>query len=244
MFFEKYIDLMLIKDIKLLIERNNDFKFSYPYILLASSCIDLFGGIEKGFKKDGRSNSKERFMWFITEWMSRINQLYKEESLAYLIYDSWRCGVSHQATLKQGFETSSYEYPKDQHLYYLKDKKRVFVHSIKFAEDMIAAQKLYRIYIKEKAINTAYIDTLYQHLMDMIDDSNPRRTCYFNRFEKLLGKENLVFYSLANTSTTTTVNTSPALVSPSNPPTTRLPEELLPAVPSAAPKDDDLKNKP
>lgn len=57
-YFEKYIDGMLIKDIELLKERNNELRFSYLYILLVCSCIDLFGGLEKGFTRpDGRGNS-------------------------------------------------------------------------------------------------------------------------------------------------------------------------------------------
>lgn len=93
---------MIIKDIELLKSKNNEFKFSYPYILLTCSCIDLFGGIEKGFSDPtGRGNSNERFTWFISEWMGKVNSLYKESSLAELIYDSWRCGIVHQATLKK-----------------------------------------------------------------------------------------------------------------------------------------------
>lgn len=69
-YFEKYIDGMLIKDIELLKARNDELKFSYPYILLVCSCIDLFGGIEKGFARpDGRRSSEERFTWFINKWM-------------------------------------------------------------------------------------------------------------------------------------------------------------------------------
>jgi len=241
-FFGKYIDMMLIKDIELLKERNHDLKFSYPYILLTSSCIDLFGGIEKGFTdSDGRSNSKERFTWFINVWMAQVNQLYKEESLAYLIYDSWRCGVSHQATLKQGFETSSYMYPRDKHLHYLEDNKRVFVHSIQFADDMIAAQKLYRRHINDNVTNTTYIDSLYQHLIDMIGDDNPTRITYFNQFVELLQKNHLVFNSSINASTTTVNSTSSTSATSPNPPITCSPDELLPVVPSAAPDEDDLK---
>jgi len=152
-FFEKYIDGMLIKDLELLKVRNNELKFSYPYILLTSSCIDLFGGIEKGFtSSDGRSNSEERSKWFIANWMARINKLYEEQSLTYLIYDSWRCGVSHQAILKLGFETSSFMYPRDKHLHYIKDNERIFIHSLQFADDLIEAQKLYRKHVNYSAI--------------------------------------------------------------------------------------------
>lgn len=247
-YFDKYIDRMPIKDIELLKAKNDDLKFSYPYILLACSCIDLFGGIEKGFtSSDGRSNSKERFTWFIYEWMGRINKLYKAESLAYLIYDSWRCGVSHQATLKRGFETSSYIYPRERHLHYLEDNKRVFVHSIQFADDMISAQKLYRKYIYDNAANAVYIDSLYKHLIDMIGEDNSTRIAYFNQFVQLLQKNHLVFNSVDNVSTTTTTSTNSTSTKSHNPSTqeniTRLPDELLPVVPSAAPEEDDLKEK-
>ncbi len=242
-YFEKYIDRMLIKDIELLKERNNDLRFSYPYILLTSSCIDLFGGIEKGFTSpDGRPNTKERFMWFIREWMGSINNLYKEKSLAYLIYDSWRCGVSHQATLKKGFETSSFMYSRDKHLHYIEDSERVFIHSLQFADDMIAAQKSYRKYINENATNISYINSIYQHLINMIGDSNQVRTACFNQFTQLLQKNNLVFNSLSSTSTTTAaVSTSSSSETPSNPPITRLPDEkLFPVIPSAAPEKNDI----
>ena len=54
--------LKIFKDIELLKARNDELRFSYPYILLVCSCIDLFGGIEKGFTSpNGRLNSKERF---------------------------------------------------------------------------------------------------------------------------------------------------------------------------------------
>src|SRR3989338_8914210 len=101
--------LKIFKDIELLKARNQELKFSYPYILLVCSCIDLFGGIEQGFENTkGQSNTRERFTWFISEWMGKINPLYKEADLANLIYDNLRCGVVHQATLKRGFETSSF----------------------------------------------------------------------------------------------------------------------------------------
>lgn len=239
-FFDKYIDQMSIRDIELLKVRNDELKFSYPYILLTSSLIDLFGGIEKGFKNSkGHSNSKERFVWFIREWMGRINNLYKEKSLAYLIYDSWRCGVSHQATLKRGFETSSWMYPKEKHLHYIEDKRRIFVHSIQFADDLITAQKLYREYINYSVTNTDYIDFLYQHLVDMIGDVNQERIENFNQLVQLLRNNNLVFNSSSSVSTTT-FSTSTSEIS-SSPSFTRLPDELLPTVPSAAPNEDDLQ---
>lgn len=243
-YFKKYIDGMIIKDIELLKARNDELKFSYPYILLVCSCIDLFGGIEKGFTRpDGRGNSEERFTWFINEWMGVVNPLYKETSLAYLIYDSWRCGVVHQATIKKGFETSSYMYPRDKHLHYIEDSERIFIHSLQFADDLIEAQKLFRKYINENATNSSYIDTLYGHLLDMIGENNPRKNQNINQFIQLLQSNNFLFKSLSSTSTTSstksTSKTSPNSRSQEN--ITRSPDELLPAVPSAAPEEDDLK---
>jgi len=236
-FFDKYIDRMLIRDIELIKSRNDEFRFSYPYILLASSCIDLFGGIEKGFTdSSGHSNSKDRFMWFVRKWMGQINRLYREESLAYLIYDSWRCGVSHQATLKRGFETSSYMYSRGKHLHYINDNKRVFIHSIQFVDDMVAAQKLYRKSINDKASDSGYIDSLYQHLADMIGDENQIRTTHLDQLIQILQQNNLTFDSSSSIPTTTSASTSPRPIS--NPPITRLPDE---SICSAAPEEDDLE---
>ena len=244
-YFEKYIDGMLIKDIELLKVRNDELKFSYPYILLVCSCIDLFGGIEKDFTKpNGEGNSKERFTWFITEWMGKVNPLYKEESLANLIYDSWRCGIVHQATLKKGFETSSYMYPRDKHLHYITDKKRIFIHSLQFADDLIEAQKLYRKYINDSAKNIIYIESLYNHLMNMIGENKDIERQYFDQLTQLLLKNNLVFSSTDNVSSVTTstnVTSVSSSRSPSQAEITRLPDEKLSsAVPSAAPEKDDI----
>lgn len=244
-YFEKYIDRMLIKDIKLLKARNDELRFSYPYILLVCSCIDLFGGIEKDFTKpNGEGNSKERFTWFITEWMGKVNPLYKEKGLAYLIYDSWRCGIVHQATLKKGFETSSYMYPREKHLHLIKDNERIFIHSLQFADDLIEAQKLYRKYINDTAKNVVYIDSLYNHLLNMIGENKDTNKHYLDQFIQLLQKKNLVFNSNDNVSSITT-STHVFSVSSSSSPSqiniTRLPdEELSSAVPSAAPKKDDI----
>ena len=225
-YFEKYIDGMIIKDIELLKERNAVLKFSYPYILLTCSCIDLFGGIEKGFK-DRPGNSRERFMWFITEWMGKVDPLYKRNNLAYLIYDSWRCGVVHQATLKKGFETSSFMYPPNKHLHYIKDKERIFIHSIQFADNFINAQKMYRNRINESATNISYIDTLYGHLLNMIKEDNNKKNKCFDQFAKFLKDNNFVIESM----TTSTISVPQDMI-------TRLPDD---AVPSAAPEEDDLK---
>jgi len=152
-YFEKYIERMLIKDIELLKARNDKLKFSYPYILLTCSGIDLFGGIEKDFKKpDGRGNSSERFTWFITEWMGKVNPLYKESSLAYLIYDSWRCGVVHQATLKKGFETSSFMYSRDKHLHLIEDNLLMILLRLKRGIENILTKTLQILFILNHCI--------------------------------------------------------------------------------------------
>lgn len=195
-YFNKYIDKMLVKDIELLKVRNNEFKFSYPYILLVSSCIDLLGGIENGFSKsNGSGNSKDRFVWFITEWMCKVNPLYGESNLAYLIYDSWRCGAMHQASLKRGFETSSHMYPRDKHLHYIEDNENIFIHSLQFADDLIEAQKLYRQYINNQYSDAVYIDSLYSHLLEMIEENNPEKELSFNKFVNYLQSNNLIFNS-------------------------------------------------
>lgn len=245
-YFEEYIDRMLIKDIELLKVRNDELRFSYPYILLVCSCIDLFGGIEKDFTRaGGRGNSEERFIWFITEWMGRVNTLYKEKSLAYLIYDRWRCGIVHQATLKKGFEASSYMYPRDKHLHLIKDNERIFIHSLQFADDLIEAQKLYRKYINDNATNIIYIESLYSHLLNMTREDKNTKKQYLEQFIHLLQKNNLVFYSIENiyspTETANVISTSTS-TSPSHIAITRLPDEkLLPAIPSAAPEEDDIE---
>lgn len=243
-YFEKYIDRMLIKDIKLLKARNDELRFSYPYILLVCSCIDLFGGIEKDFTRpDGRGNSEERFIWFITEWMGKVNSLYKEKSLAYLIYDSWRCGIVHQATLKTGFETSSYMYPRNKHLHLIKDNERIFIHSLQFADDLIEAQKLYRKYINDNAKNVVYIESLYNHLLNMIGENKDTKKQYLDQFIQLLQKNNLVFNSnddVSSISTSTHVFSVSTSASPPQVDITRLPDELLSAIPSAAPEEDEI----
>lgn len=208
-YFDKYIDKMIIKDIELLKERNSELKFSYPYILLVCSGVDFFGGIECGFLNCPRNNSSERFKWFVKEWMGRINNLYREESLAYLIYDSWRCGVVHQATLKKGFETSSYMYPRNKHLNYIQNNERIFIHSLQFADDFIEAQKLYRQHIKDNSSNSAYVEALYDHLLNMIRENKSNKEQNLKQFIKILENNNIVFNSFSvNSSTTSSVSQS------------------------------------
>ncbi len=243
-YFRKYIDEMLIKDIELIKNRNSEFRFSYPYILLACSCIDLFGAIEKGFKSPtGQGNSKDRFTWFITEWMGKINPLYQDQNLAYLIYDSWRCGVVHQATLKKGFETSSYMYSRDKHLHYIKDNERIFIHSLQFADDLIEAQKMYRKHINDHAGDTTYIDSLYNHLLDMMGEEAKQ---HFDQFVKFLQDNNLVFNSTDSfgaTSISPSASSVSSSKSSSQDTVTRLPDpdDGIWSTVSAAPEEDDLK---
>lgn len=236
-YFDKYIDRMIIKDIELLEERNDELKFSYPYILLVCSGIDLFGGIENDFAKpNGQSNSFERFKWFINEWMGKRNDLYKEESLAYLIYDSWRCGVMHQATLKRGFETSSYMYTKDKHLHYIEDKDRIFIHSLRFAEDFIEAQKMYRQHINDNASNATYIESLYSHFLNMINEDGERKKQNFEQFLEILKNNNFVFNSSSVSSTSTSVSQSS-----SQEIITRIPNDNdIQSTVSAVPNEEDL----
>ena len=213
---------MLIKDIELLKERNDELKFSYPYILLVCSCIDFFGGIEKDFIEGG---SRKRFKWFVIEWMGKVNPLYREESLACLIYDSWRCGIVHQATLKKGFEASSCLYPRDKHLHYIKDNDRIFIHPLQFADDFIEAQKMYRKHINDNAADIAYIESLYNHLLNMMKEYKSETKQNFEQFTLFLKNNNLVFNSTDNVATTRT----------------RLPnKDILSAAPSVAPEEDDL----
>jgi len=204
-YFDTYIDRMIVKDIELLKARNNELKFSYPYILLVCSGIDFFGGIECGFLAYPKNNSSERFKWFVKEWMGKINNLYKEESLAYLTYDSWRCGVVHQATLKKGFETSSYMYPANKHLNYMQDKERIFIHSLQFADDFIDAQKLYRQHIKDGVSNPVYIESLYDHLLSMIRENKSYKEQNLRQFIEILKNNNLVFDASFFDSTSTSL---------------------------------------
>jgi len=243
-YFEKYIDSMIIKDIELIKAKNDEFEFSYPYILLVCSGIDLFGGIEKDFSRpDGRGNSQERFIWFVTEWMGKVEVKYKEQSLAYLIYESWRCGIVHQATLKKGFETSSYLYSKDKHLHYIKDKDKIFVHSLQFADDFIEAQKIYREHINGNIANTEYVDLLYGHLLNMMQEYKKKKKQNFDEFTEILKSKNLVFNSLdAELTKTASSSVVEASTSPSEQMITSLPDkDNIEPVPSAVPSEEDLE---
>lgn len=208
-YLKNYIDEMIIKDIELIKDRNFEFKFSYPYLLLACSGIDFFGGLEKGFKRD---NSGERFRWFIECQMGRINTLYQEESLFKLIYDSWRCGPMHQATLKKGFETSSFKFFRSQHLHYMIDKSdnkknKIIIHSIQFADDFIEAQKKYRKDIQERSGDENYVKQLYSNLSSMINESSDEYDQNLKDFIEILKNKNFIFCS-SNLNNSTNLNQS------------------------------------
>lgn len=194
-YFENYIDKMIIKDIELMEKNDCLLKFSFPHILVTCSGIDFFGGIENDFSKpNGQGNSKDRFIWFVTEWMGKVNNLYKNQDLAYLIYESWRCGVSHEAMLKKGFEASSYYYPRNKHLYYIKDKNRIFIHSLQFADDFINAQKRYREYINTSS-DERYINKLWDNLSNMLNKIKTKKEQSFNKFVSFLESKKKVFDS-------------------------------------------------
>ena len=247
-YFSKYIDRMLIRDIEVMKIRNDELRFSYPYILLVCSCIDFFGGIEKGFSKpDGQGNSRERFQWFITEWMAKVNPLYKEDGLASLIYDSWRCGLVHQATLKRGFEACSYRYcdymERDKHLHLIKDEegrnKRILIHALQFTDDFIEAQRMYRQYINDHCANISYLTSLNHHRLDMIREYKHETEQSFNQFINLLERRGLVFVSLetiagSKVSSTSTVTTTTPSVST----ITQLPSDDEEPIPSKAADED------
>ena len=240
-YFEKYIDRMLIKDIELLKARDEQLKFSYPYILLVCSCIDLFGGIEKDFVKPNKQgNSQYRFEWFTTEWMGKVNPLYKEKSLAYLIYDSWRCGIVHQATLKKGFVASSHTHDRDKHLYYIEDEDNIYIHPLQFVDDFIEAQKMYRENINSPLADPDYIESLYNHLQNIMKEDNKQKNRCLAEFIEVLKNKSLVFNSMDNTVATSATSTSPrssfqeTITCPPK-------EDELSAVPSAMPEENNLK---
>ena len=211
-YLRDYIDKMIIKDIELIKDRNFEFKFSYPYLLLTCSGIDFFGGLEKGFE---RYNSGERFRWFVKYQMGRINTLYQEESLAQLIYNSWRSGTVHQATLKKGFETSSYKFFRKQHLHYMIDKNndnKIIIHSIQFADDFIKAQEKYRSDIQESFSDENYIKQLYNNLSSMINESGDKYNQNLKSFINVLKNKNFIFCSSGlDNSTNLKPSTSPSV---------------------------------
>ena len=135
-------------------------------------------------------------------------------------------------------------YPRDKHLHYIKDNERIFIHSLQFADDLIEAQNMYRKYINDNATNIIYIESLYNHLLNMIGENKNTKKQYFDQFIQLLQKNNLVFSSTDNISsitTSTNVTSVSSAMSPSGGEITRLPDEkLLSAVPSAAPEENEI----
>ena len=162
-FFVRAIDSYIISDLKKLIQINNMHQTSYPYLALVFSGIDFYGVLEKGV------NEKVgiRFRWFIKEWIGKINQFYKEDYLAKLIYNSCRNGILHNAVLKNSFNISSYLYPRSKHLHFHKESNLVFFHTIQFTEDFLSAQSLYREHINNSSDNS-YILKLCNNLSEMI----------------------------------------------------------------------------
>jgi len=238
-YLEKYFDQMIVEDLRLIKKEKHNFRFSYPYILLSCTGIDFLGGLEHGFN----NNSSVRFQWFVREWMGKINPLYKEESLAYLIYDTWRSGISHQAGLKKGFESSSHMYSKDKHLHYIVDNNRIYIHALQFADDFIEAQQLYIENINDKALDAQYIDSLWTNLSNMINGTNTKRDIYFEELRSLLRLKNLVFSASSTTQTSSSTSTS-SNTSPSGKDTiTSLPNDDYFSTVSAAPDESDLDPK-
>lgn len=166
-FFGRLIDSYIVNDILKLIQVNEMHQTSYPYLALAFSGIDFFGGLKNGFK---RNNSRERSCWFIKEWMGKTNTLYSNEHLIRLIYNSCRNGIFHNAVLKNTFTVSSFLYPKSQHLHLIVEKGLIFFHSIQFAEDFLEAQKKYRKHISSSK-DSKDIKRLYENLSEMVQEN-------------------------------------------------------------------------
>ena len=163
-YLKKYFDEMLIEDIKMIKNAKPELFFTIPYNLLVSAGIDFLGGLKEGFG----SSSPQRSRNFIEKWMGEVNPLYREENMSNLIYNCIRCGLSHQAMLKKGFESYSGPCYRGNHLHVRinpKGKKRIFIHALQFADDFIGAQKLFRKdYIK---LN---IDTTYTNLIKVLQE--------------------------------------------------------------------------
>jgi len=197
-YLKKYFDEFLLKDIKII--KNASLEFTIPYILLVSAGIDFLGGLSQGFYKikNGRKqeNSSERFRAFIREWLGRVNPNYKIQGIPELIYNSARCGASHQSIYKKEVESASYIYPQDKHLYYIIDlygKDRIFIHALRLVDDFIKAQNLFREdYIKQN------IDDVYTHLNDMLNESEkdfPRLINYLKSKGLTFRAEDIISHS-------------------------------------------------
>lgn len=156
--FEEWLvnDMRMIKDKKL--------HFTFPYVLLVGAGVDFLGLLIKGF----RSGSEMRSCYFIEEWMGRVNPLYKNVKISAIIYESARCGSSHQAVYKKEIESSSFAYPADKHLYHIKSldgRDRIFIHAWQFVDDFIKAQQLFRNeYVKQNPEN------VFNNLQEMLGE--------------------------------------------------------------------------
>jgi hypothetical protein len=207
-FFTKYIDNHIISDIKNLEVTNDDHKTSYPYLSLSFSGIDFFGGLEKGFKRD---NSRKRFIWFLKNWMGKVFILYKENSLAELIYDSCRNGIIHTAILKNSFTVSSYFFDENKHLYIDQQKDLIIFHSLRFSKDFIKAQSLYRKNIND-CIDEDYLNRIYGNISKMIEENRKKKTdkIWHKDFsQKLVSEERVYSASITTKTSSETTMTEP-----------------------------------
>lgn len=168
----KYFEGFLLKDIEKI--RGANLEFTIPYVLLVSTGIDFLGGLSQGFCKieNGRKrgNSSDRFKAFVKEWLGRINPNYQIQGIPEIIYNSTRCGASHQSIYKKEVESASYIYPQDKHLQHMTDlygEDRIFIHALQLVDDFIKAQNLFREeYIKQN------VDDVYTRLKDMLNESD------------------------------------------------------------------------
>ena len=169
-YLEKYFDKWIINDIAII--RKNDPQFTIPYILLVSSGIDFLGMLEQGFKINKQGEVRERFCYFIENWMGNenINSLYKDKRMSKVIYKSARCGLSHQTIFKQEIGSLSNPHLQNKHLHCYKDsdgKDKIFIHALQFVDDFNKAQKLFREQYIEENINE-----VYNNLQNMLKEKN------------------------------------------------------------------------
>lgn len=171
-YLTKYFDGFLLRDIEKI--RNANLEFTIPYILLVSTGIDFLGGLCQGFCKirNGRKqgNSSDRFEAFVKEWLGRINSYYQIQGISEIIYNSTRCGASHQSIYKREVESTSCLYPPDKHLYHMTDlwgEDRILIHVLQFVDDFMKAQSLFREeYIKQN------VDVVFTHLNEILNESD------------------------------------------------------------------------
>ena len=117
---------------------------------------------------------------------------------------------------------------------------------MQFADDFIEAQKLYRKHINDNEANASYVSLLFDHLLNMINESKQKKNEAFDAFVNILKGKKLVFNSLEKKSATrisfSSSSTSPS-ISSSQETVTRLidPNDLISDTPSVAPEEDNLK---